>query len=242
MQILESYRLRKPQMVPLLFIIVATITLAGLGLWQMQRLTWKEDIIAKADAANALPALTQLPLIDENTLTLEYRHVALTGAFASQSPLMLNASLKGVYGMQYILPFVTNEGALIFVNIGFVPKQIGELALPLYNETTIKGVLHTTRQKRFFSPANQPEKNVWFYEDIPQMQKARGMDTEKVQFYPLIVAMTEPLPGYSGRYPKPHAEEIIFRNNHLGYAITWLLLALAGVIMFIIYHLEKKEA
>ena len=36
--------------------------------------------------------------------------------------------------------------------------------------------------------------------------------------------------------------EITIRNDHLGYAITWFLIGLSALVIFVLYHMEKKQA
>ncbi len=236
---LQRYRLRKPQLVPLLFIIAATALLAGLGVWQLQRLSWKEAIVAKAEDAAKEPPISTLPKDLEQAHNYVYRHATLEGRFISEYPLRIHASRKGVYGYNYLLPFMENAGGMVLVDLGFVPQQSGELVLALQKNVVIEGIFIEPRQRRFFSPPNDAEKNLWFYHDIPAMQKSFGID-EHLRFFPLIFSSTEALPGQASAYPRPHEEAILFRNDHLGYAITWFLLAIVGLGLFTVFHLEKK--
>ncbi|MGI9508692.1 MAG: SURF1 family cytochrome oxidase biogenesis protein, partial [Geminicoccaceae bacterium] len=48
-----------------LTVTAATLVLLGLGTWQMQRLAWKNALIAEREAAQALPATALSADIDD---------------------------------------------------------------------------------------------------------------------------------------------------------------------------------
>lgn len=219
---------RKPQLVPLIFIIVAEIVLLSLGGWQVQRLAWKNAQVAEIEAAQNLPALGNLP---DSVDGLLYRKVMLTGSFQYDKVLHLIGRQQGGFAGYFMLtPFVLDDdGRVILVNRGFAPvgkeSRVGGLQ-------TVEGVIRPVREKRFFAPENVPEKNVWFYEDIKAISKAVG-----AEITPVVVEAVGKVP--SGTYPIPSDGKIQMRNDHLGYAITWFSTAIIGLVMFAFYHRKK---
>jgi surfeit locus 1 family protein len=220
---------RRPQLIPTLFIIVSTITLSFLGVWQLQRLQWKNNLVTQIDAAQSQPALGTLP---EKLDGLEYRKVALTGKFEYDKVLHLIGRQIGNFpGFFMLTPFVLeDDGRVILVNRGFAPVNKEEKP---EGAQTIEGVIRPAREKRFFAPENIPAKNVWFYEDISAMSGATGL-----QLSPIVVEQTGKTA--SGKFPILSDGKINLRNDHLGYAITWLVTALIGLIMFGFYHRKAK--
>jgi surfeit locus 1 family protein len=65
-------------------ILGAFVTLLGLGTWQMQRLAWKEGLIAEAETRPSLPAVPLPELIDQGTEDLAYRRAQLVGGFTGE--------------------------------------------------------------------------------------------------------------------------------------------------------------
>ncbi len=241
MKILEHYRWRRPQLVPLAFIILATITLLTLGIWQVQRLQWKQGVIAQIEQMRAQPPLDHLPHDAQALSALEFHPARLTGRFDASHVLHLTGSFKGVSGYYLLMPLTLEDGQVVPVSVGFAPQRT---ELPVFIPSGVQqvtGVLRRPREQRFFAPHNQPEKNIWFYEDMPAMRLAFGLP-EATPLAPIVLAVTEKLPAQQSTYPLPHNAEILVRNDHLGYAITWFSLALAGIVMFIVYHLERKLA
>ncbi|MDX1974120.1 MAG: SURF1 family protein [Rickettsiales bacterium] len=217
---------RKPTLVPLLFIISATLLLGSLGSWQMMRLQWKNNLNQMIAEGQALPTLGNLP---EQIDRLVYRNVALTGKFLPQHELHVVGKIQGAENGFFIYaPFeLDDDGRVILVNRGFAPK--GSNYATTGDTQTVQGVLRPARDKRLFLPDNQVEKNVWFYEDLEQISQLVGK--------PLIPLVIEATGKHEANvFPIPRDSLIQLRNDHLHYAITWYSLMIIGLIMFAIYH------
>ncbi len=224
-----SDNFRKPQLIPLLFIIFATITLTYLGTWQLLRLEWKNGLIKEIAQAQSMPPLQSLP---QNIENLEYRRVILRGKFNHEKSLHMIGRQRGNFpGYFIVTPFtVENDGRTILVNRGFAPP--GKESRP-EGIQTIEGIIRPARTKRFFAPENLPEKNVWFYENIPAMSQASG-----ISLSPLVIEETGK--EQSGVFPIVGDGKINLQNDHLGYAITWFATAISGIVMFAFYYRKAK--
>lgn len=221
---------RKPQLIPTLFIIASTLVLGGLGVWQLERLQWKQNVLAEANAAERMEVLGTLP---DDVQGLSYRRVALTGTFLYDKKLRLIGRAQGQEAGYFMLtPFsLEDDGRIILVNRGFSPD--GKESRP-DGPQTVTGLIRPARQKRFFAPDNQPQKNIWFTEDFAAMAAATGL-----ALTPVIVEATGA--HKEGEFPIPSDGAVIMRNDHLQYAITWFALALIGLIMFALYHREPHN-
>lgn len=221
-------KFRKPQIVPLLFIVAATSLLMSLGTWQLVRLSWKNQLLADVARAQSEETLGTLP---QSLDGLEYRNVVLTGVFLHEKTLREVGGKQGLPPGFFILtPFILeDDGRMILVNRGFAPKDTESKPDGLQ---TVRGVLRPLRGKRLFAPDNHPEQNLWFYEDIAAMSQAAGKE-----LLPMIVEASGE--RQKDVFPIPSDGKVLLRNDHLGYAITWFSLALVGVIMFGLYHREK---
>ena len=76
-----------------------------------------------------------------------------------------------------------------------------------------------------FTPADEPQNNVWYLRDSTAIAKAKKWAT----IAPFYIEQESPVPP--GGLPKPGKLAVALPNNHLQYALTWfgLALALAGV-------------
>lgn len=220
----------KPQLVPLLFIMVATLTLTYLGVWQMKRLLWKNEILRQIEHAQSLPPMDTLPQSPDG---LEYRKVAFSGIFKHDKALHMIGRQRGNFpGYFIVTPFeLINDGRIILVNRGFSPA--GKESKP-EGVQTVEGIIRPARKKRFFAPENIPEKNVWFYEDMEAMSENTGLTLS-----PVIIEETGEKEG--SKFPIVGDGKVHLHNNHLGYAITWFLTAIIGLIMFGFYYRKTEK-
>jgi surfeit locus 1 family protein len=220
------------------------LLLLGLGSWQVQRLHWKEGLIAERNAA-LTAAPVPLPQTLDAARALEFHPVRAEGEFLNDRELDLNAqALKGDQGFHIVTPFRLGGGAIVFIDRGFVPtdrrapaaRAVGELAGP----TAVEGLLRLPEPPGWFTPANEPEKNSWFSIDLPAMAQATGIGTAGVgtvlPFY--IDADKTPVPG---GWPQGGQTITDLPNDHLQYAITWYALAVALIAIYIRFALRRRS-
>lgn len=225
-----SDNFNKPQLIPTLFIIASSVIMTALGVWQTDRLVWKNKLIEEIVAVQNLPALEALP---ENIDNLDYRKVKLSGIFRYDKALHMIGRQHGNFpGYFIITPFeLESDGRIILVNRGFSPS--GKESKP-EGIQIIEGVIRPARKKRFFAPENIPEKNIWFYENINAMSKAT-----EISLTPLVIEAVGK--EEEGIFPIPNNGEINIKNDHLGYAITWFSMVVIGLIMFGFYYRKTEK-
>lgn len=154
--------------------------------------------------------------------------------------LLLNRVRHGQTGFDLITPMVLTSGGAVLVNRGWVPK-----AWPEKDELTRRrptgtvervGVLRAGgKGGNPWIPDNEPARDQWYFTDAAQMAAKAGLSAAK----PYIVKLT---PGRDqAGYPKgPHASSR-FRNKHLEYAITWFGLAATLVVIYVMYHVRRRD-
>lgn len=215
----------RKQFVAWFFVAAAVAVLLSLSVWQFRRLAWKETLMVQYEAAEkAEPvAIASLaPFGPED----EFRKVILTGEWVRDKELHLGGRrYKTETGYQILAPLHTPEGVYL-INRGWVPTAQKDAARPLpEGEVTLAGVLRFPRAARMFTPANHPEKNFWFTIDIPAMEKATGLDLAD------ITVDLRDTGGGERDTPIPPESNAQMRNDHLEYALTWLMLAVAAGVV-----------
>ena len=207
-------------LIPLIFGLAGAAVLISLGVWQVQRLAWKEGILADIDAriAAAPGAVPDAPRIEDH----RYLPVTVEG-YVSQRMLRVLVSRKKVgAGYRLIAPILTRDHGALLIDLGFIRT---DAALPILpnGPLTITGNLHWPDDRNGSTPANDLAANIWFARDLDQM--AATLDTQPI----LIVAreMSYSIPGVT---PLP-VDTSGIPNDHLQYAITWFALALVWLIM-----------
>ncbi len=227
---------------PLYFLLFAAFmatTMFYLGAWQIQRLHWKEALIASLDTAAKAEPLTTLPAKETLSLHDNFSRYRLNGTFLNNKEIHLAVRyFKGKLGYHLLTPFKTTDGTIILLNRGWIPtekKELNKRPKSLAEGIqTVTFMLRSDKDHTSFTPDNQPAKNMWFWRDIPTISKVAG-----VELYPLsgdVIGEQNP-----ETLPVPSSGIITLRNDHLGYALTWFGIGISIVVMSIIYARKAKR-
>ena len=216
----------------LLFGLLGAAFLAGLGVWQVQRLHWKEGVIAeisgRIDAAPVpLPAMPQEA--QDNFLP-----VALTGRFTGPPLRVLGAWRAAGTGFRIVAPLMTEAGRRVMVDLGVIPLDTADddAAVPLpQGDVTVTGNLNWPDDLNSGTPP--AEGDTWFARDVDAM--ADVLLTERV----MVVARSVTPPA--APVPVPVGVEGI-PNSHLGYAIQWFGLAAVwlGMTGYLVWRIRRR--
>lgn len=200
------------------------LALAGLGTWQMQRLAWKRDLIARVEAHLKAPPAPPPGPADWSALTAEtdaYRRLSLTGRFLRDRTVFVQAVTALGGGFWVMTPLRTPDGFAVLVNRGFVPSDARDPASWRRDEgeVALTGLLRMSEPGGAFLRANDPASGRWFSRDVAAIAQAEGLDRAAPYFVDADAA-----PGATG-LPVAGLTVVAFPNNHLIYAITWYVLA-----------------
>lgn len=233
----------KSRIVLTLFTLAAFGILIALGVWQLQRRDWKNDLIARFEQALSKPPIPYEPARNVNERMREFARVTATGALEDAktvkllvpTPEAVRAQTQDGFGYLLFTPLRLNDGA-VFVNRGFVPRSVGDRGDIKGGEATVTGILRLSESPAWFIPSPDLAKRLFFSADIPEMVNAAGLSGAGAVTSEYIEA--EPS-KQTGEWPKPrdpHELLAAIPNRHLEYALTWfgLAAALAGVYGFFI--------
>lgn len=201
--------------------------LCSLGIWQVQRLHWKERLIDQlgARAAAAPVGLAEAEAALNRGEDIEFLKLRFSATYLFDTEKTMISTIDGGPGFTVITPAVTADGRAVLVDRGQVPpERLKDYGRP-QGEVEVTGVVRQYRNGQArFDPDNDPAANQWYWWDIPAMLKASKL-APGIKALPVVVQL---LPGSAAaddpRPPEPRAN---LTNNHLGYAITWFGLALA---------------
>ncbi|MGH7031416.1 MAG: SURF1 family protein [Stellaceae bacterium] len=231
----------RPRLWPTVVAVPIVLLCLGLGAWQVRRLSWKEGLIAARAAAVAAPPVWA-PQNAAQARGMEFRHVTDQGVFLNDKENLLGAiSAAGQAGYQVLTPLREADGRSVFINRGFVPSALKDRVRRMAGEPTgivrIDGLLRLPRDRppSWFTPANRPDLNTWFWVDLPAMAKADKLG-HAAPFY--IDADAAPNPG---GWPRGGVTRLALPNNHLQYAITWFSLAVAMIVIYVLFHRRDPE-
>lgn len=204
------------------------IVLVGLGTWQVRRLHWKQDVMARIAIAesNAPVALTANPS--------PYSKVVAEGRLRADLAVLVGAEVRETragpkMGAHLIVPLERANGPPLLVDRGWVPlAPNGPLELPA-EPVRLTGFVHPPEERGWFSAAdNQAERH--FY-TLDPAAIAEALRLEKPEPFVLVVLGPKP----AALWPEPAQHLPRPPNNHLAYVITWYGLAAALVVIFTIY-------
>ncbi|MDO1558047.1 SURF1 family protein [Brevundimonas sp. 2R-24] len=210
-------------------------TLCGLGVWQVRRMMWKEDLIARAEAAAARPpvpiqTLARLP-------DAEFRTARVTCLGLSRAPyLELHTVEDAGPGVRLVSLCRTPQGGAWLIDRGFVAAEVSARPPEDASDsspTNIDAVLRRHPEPNPFAP--QGEGRTYFTRQTESMAQTLGASA--VGPY-LLYATTSSNPEW--RALQPSAPPPAFSNNHAGYAITWFGLSAVLAVMVVVVLRRRR--
>ena len=220
------------------FALAGVAILTGLGVWQLDRKAWKENLIATLDARLArapedLPPRASWPRLmpDGN----EFTRVTFPAEFLpGEEALVYTAGSPfrpDVQGAGYwvFAPARLAGGSIVMIDRGFVPVDRKDPASRAqgapHGMVDVVGVMRWPETRGTFTPDDEPQNNVWYLRDPKAIAAAKKWDSAA----PFYIEQESPVPA--GGLPKPGKLSVQLPDNHVQYALTWFALALglAGV-------------
>jgi surfeit locus 1 family protein len=205
--------------------LIGTLLFTALGIWQVQRLAWKRDLIDRVEArihASAVAAPARSEWLAFDARDAEYRRVFARGTFLHQRETLVDALTDLGPGSWVITPLQTADGTML-VNRGFVPPDRRDVraraAGQLEGKVTVTGLLRASEPAGRILRPNEPARERWFSRDVAAIASARGL-ADVAPFFIDAEATSN-----SGGTPIGGMTVVRFRNAHLAYAATWFGLA-----------------
>lgn len=216
---------------PLVIGLVGGGILISLGIWQVQRLAWKEAVLAEiaariTDAPVALPA-------DPDPEADRYLPVVAEGRFTGEHLDVLVSRKQIGPGVRVVEVFETGEGRRVLVDRGFVPQD-ARGAARMSGPARVEGNLHWPEETDGFTPPPDGQTGLWFARDVAAM--AAALDAE-----PTFIVARRPTGG--GIEPMP-VDTSGIPNDHMNYAITWFSLAAVwlGMTAYLLWRIRQRRA
>lgn len=228
--------------VPGLLTIVGLAILISLGVWQLQRKVWKEDLIATLEAQikappDALPPPSDWPALNRDSS--EFRRVRLRAeAIADVKPAYLYTGASALRtdvkqaGYFVFVPVKLPDGKTVVVNQGYVPAE--RRTAPVAAAGELIGYLRWPEKPGWFVGEMDSKGDIWFVRDPTAMAKERGWGPVA----PFYIDQEAPVPPDG--FPRPGPLTVRLKNDHLGYAITWFGLAASLVAVFSAWAIRER--
>jgi surfeit locus 1 family protein len=210
----------------LILLAIIPLTAFALGTWQVKRLGWKTELIAKFEDRLVREPLPLPRQVDPSAIhDFDYRRVVATGRFRHDQEMLIGPRMRdGQDGFMVITPLEREGASTILVNRGWISKKHRDQrtrpdSLPT-GEVVVEGLLREPWKKNMFTPDNVPEKGQFYFPDVVQMAAHTGSQPVWVE------ATAEPefmkMVDYEARgIPFGRPAEVSLRNNHAQYIFTW---------------------
>jgi len=239
---------KKPRIWPVLLASgLGIAVLVFLGVWQVERLAWKEALIAGIERRAANPPTTLADALARQAKgeDIEFLKVSVSGRFQHEQEKHLISVYESGPGWEIVTPLYMADGAMVLVDRGVVPAELKEAssraASDPQGDVTLMGIVKSHGYGRgMFDPDNDPHGNMWFWWDVPAMIAGSPPAVSSAPF----VLQLLPAPGDKS-FPRPQPPGAGLVNNHLQYAITWFSLALALAVIAGLYlrgQMKKSDA
>ena len=215
--------------VPIIFGLIGVGILASLGFWQIQRLTWKEDLLSRIEIQINRPSVA-LP-VDPKKSDDQYLKVAVEGIFLpGEIHVLTSEKFKGP-GFRVIMPFLTNSGSTILVDRGFILEKFKDIKKTT-ESNFVEGNLLWPDEIDYFTPKPNLERGIWFARDVHEMSE--HLKTAPI----LLIAVSE---NKADNHINPKPLTIGIPNNHFEYAVTWFSLAIIWFFMTIYFFWSRLK-
>jgi surfeit locus 1 family protein len=229
--------------------LIGIAVLVGLGLWQLERKAWKEQLIARlteriAASPRPMPARESWERLSREDL--EFRRVAVRAEFLHEHEALVHSSGSAFRpdasgpGYWVFTPARLADGGIVIVNRGFVPegrqdaktRRQGQVEGPL----DIAGAVRWAEPRGYFTPADNPDLNVWYVRDHLAIAAARRLGPV-APFH-----LEQEAPPAPGGLPRAGRLKVSLANNHFQYALTWFGLAASLFAVFAIWAIQRLRS
>ena len=207
------------------FLFISFVTFI-LGVWQLYRLNWKNDLIENINNSINAPKIFDSYEKYEELITISLNNeFELIG-----NPIFLESKTQqGKVGYHAVLPLTYKDNFYSVINLGWLsdkdPEYINNILEVIKSQDSFYAYTrYLSDKKQIFVPENQPDDNIWFSILKSDLEKYYNSNFNSRYYFVLFDPRI-----------KPDINPLAFlKNNHLNYSITWFLLSLSSAIMILI--------
>lgn len=234
----------KFNLIPSIFTLIGLIILSLLGVWQLKRYHYKENLLTEYTQALKQPAVPMASLNKKNDI--QFQHVKIRGIFLNDRTIFLdNRFNEDRVGYEVITPvLLTKSNKVILVNRGWVPlikKSQNPSNLPninpVFGEQQLTGYIKKIDKHHFILGENILTPNHWPLL-IQKINISQIQSILKRPLYPFVIRLDQKSThGFVRNWQVIN----VLPQRHLGYAFQWFGLAFVLLITFVIFSRKKND-
>ena len=219
------------------FMATVVVLVAGLGVWQLDRRAWKDDLIARIESRINDPPVP-LPATIDDPEAWDYRPVTVEGYASCMETLQVSPRVRnGAVGAHAVWLIRRDDAPPVLANLGWTSqhrnldcRRSGDPVSPI----VVTGIARPPEPVGLFTPANDPATGQWFTIDPQAMAAALGSPS----VLPVVVwAAATPDGWQPPPYPQPPGVDL--PDNHLQYAVTWFSLAAILAVLTLVVLMRR---
>lgn len=217
-----------------LALLLVYVTICGfLFWWQWNRRDEAQTAIARLDAnwsAPSSPVDEALPQPYGFDPDQQWQRVELEGEYLVDDALLMRGRLRdGNVGFQQVVPFLTDDGTVFYIDRGWVPVGAEGAELPESVPDIPTGqisLLARLRPNEGDIGKGAPEGQIASV-DLERLAN-RHSQTVYTGAYGLLESEDGLVPGDVA----PHDRPLLDEGPHLSYSLQWIMFALVGIVGF----------
>jgi len=225
----------RPGLWPTLITLVLLPVLAGLGVWQLDRATWKQGLVDAHEASTHLVPVDLGWLLESGELAA-FRPVGVRGQYDLEHQVLLDNRLyQGHAGYHVLTPLRLADGeSVVLVNRGWVPTGLDRTVLPGLpgpaGPVIVEGVTSLPPENPFrlgdVEESNAGWPKVVQQPDLAQLERLLG-----TRLLPVILLLDESNEhGFVRDWQPVYG---VTPDKHRAYAMQWFTLALVLLLIYI---------
>lgn len=217
--------------------------LLGLGSWQLQRLGWKNGVLAELAAAQAAPPAPA------PANPAPYAPITATGRFRPGAEAFLGIEVRGTVLGGNLLAVLDRDGAPpLLVDRGWAPFEGGRVERP-DGVVQLTGYARPAERRAFMAAKDNPAARRFYTFDPALIAQTLGAPDALPYALTVILPGPPPAPGGLGATPAPARAALpdpatgfpAPSNPHLGYALTWFGLAAGWTAIFALWAARRLQ-
>lgn len=208
-----------------------------LGFWQLERKQEKEQRLAQIESREGANPLYLADIVDDPNAFVDFP-VRLTGELQEQLFFIDNRIKNGIAGYEVLAPVITAYGVVI-INLGWVPgtgsrDQLPKVLMPFTTEH--KGVLYVPQDNTLINETN------FNYGRFPVlMQQIDFKEIERHLGRDVLPFTLRAAPSENVNFVRDWSVVVMAPERHLGYAIQWFGLGIAGLTVFLLTVIKTMQ-
>ena len=238
--------MRRPAWWSVLLTIAGVLVFLRLGVWQLHRADYKDELLRRYAAAAGAPVQAFDAVADQPPMDV-YPRVRVQGRYlADRLYLLDNPKHDSLGGAEVYAPFQpSNQHKLLLVDLGFLPGNGTDKAPQLpplpADVQTLQGTYQPPPGTGLELGGNALAQQTQWPKTSIYLDLGQVAADLPATFYPRVLALD---PDPSAIYVRVHALDLSSMPpaRHRAYAFQWFTFAIAAVVIFVVLHRKRRRA